>query len=235
MNIISDAKTHRGNKRKNNQDAILHDDHNGLWVVADGMGGYEAGEIASQTITQSLANLAATGQTDILNIKSILEDVNEQLFEQNQQLERVVGSTVVAALFDGKNCTCLWAGDSRIYLYRDNHLVQISIDHSYVEELIQRGELSRKDSAHHKNSNIITRAIGIEAALQFDYKQIELQPEDRLLLCSDGLYNEISATEIAAILKYSNSSNAAAKQLLNLALSRAAKDNISVIVAEVVL
>jgi serine/threonine protein phosphatase PrpC len=232
MHWTSHAESHTGNKRKNNQDAYYTHDKNGLWVIADGMGGYEAGEITSQTITQSLANLAQTGQanTDILTVTSILEDVNEQLVAQNTANNRIVGSTVAAAFMEQDTCTCLWAGDSRIYLFRDSNLVQLSLDHSYVEELIQNGEIDRADADKHSKSNVITRAIGVAESLTFDYKEIELLPGDRLLLCSDGLYGEISPSEIATILEFNPEPKKAVTQLLDLTLSREAKDNVNIII-----
>lgn len=233
MNWISHAVSHPGNKRTYNQDAYFCHDDNRLWAIADGMGGHEAGEIASQTIIQSLANLAQSGRenSNILNITSILEDVNQQLFHLNHTAERTAGSTIAVVQVENEQCTCLWAGDSRIYLFRDGQLQQLSLDHSYVQELINRGELSAVEAATHKQRNIITRAIGVSEQLQFDCKKIDLQANDKILLCSDGLYNEVGNEEIAAILQYSTLETAS-KILLDLCLSREANDNISFILVE---
>lgn len=234
MNWTSHAFTHPGNLRNANQDAYYCHDQHGLWVVADGMGGHEAGEIASQTIMQSLANLTQSGaaNTTLPNITSMLEDVNDQLFAQNTEHQRLVGSTIAMVQASNNECICLWAGDSRIYRLRHGQLEQVSVDHSYVQELINQGELSAEDAAHHKNKNVITRAIGVAAELHVDVKNIDVQVGDVLLLCSDGLYNEIEAAELAAILAFS-SAKKAAQQLLELCLSREAKDNVSFVIVEV--
>lgn len=230
MNWISHAVSHPGNKRKYNQDAYFCHDNNGLWAVADGMGGHEAGEVASQTIVQSLANLAQSGRenSNIRNITSILEDVNQQLFSQNSANERIAGSTVAIVRTTDNQCTCLWAGDSRIYLYRQGELQQLSSDHSVVQELINQGKLSIAEAATHKYRNVITRAIGVHQELAFDVKEINLQAHDKILICSDGLYNEIDNNEIAAILEYADLKHAS-KNLLDLCLSREAGDNVSFI------
>jgi serine/threonine protein phosphatase PrpC len=210
MNWTSHAISHPGNRRKYNQDAYFCHDKNGVWAIADGMGGHEAGEIASQTIVQSLANLTQSGahNSHILNITSILEDVNQQLYRQNSANERMVGSTIAMVQANQNNCTCLWAGDSRIYHYRDQHLQQLSVDHSYVQELINQGELSIADAESHAQRNVITRAIGVSENLDIEAKQFELQTNDLLLICSDGLYNEVAEAEIAAILEYSKPADA---------------------------
>lgn len=234
MNWKSHAVSHPGNKRKYNQDAYFCHDNNGLWAVADGMGGHEAGEVASQTIVQSLANLAQSGRENnsVPNITSILEDVNQQLFSQNSANERIAGSTVALVQTINNHCTCLWAGDSRIYLYREGELQQISSDHSYVQELINQGKISIDEAVTHKHRNVITRAIGVHEELSFDVKQLELQSNDILLICSDGLYNEIANNEIAAILEYADLKHAT-KNLLELCLSREAGDNVSFVLVGV--
>lgn len=234
MNIFSYAITHPGNKRQYNQDAYFCDDKNGLWAIADGMGGHDAGDIASQTIIQSIANLAQTGQMnlDILTITSILEDVNEQIFTQNVEHQRMMGSTIALVYAEDKNAICLWAGDSRVYLLRDNHLLQLSTDHSYIQELKNSGTYLDQATTNKKN-NIITRAIGASAELKCDYRELQLEADDKLLICSDGLYNEMSNEEIGAILQYSADIQTAGKNLLDVCLSREAKDNIGLIVLEV--
>lgn len=234
MNWRSHAITHPGNRRHYNQDAYFCHDQNGVWAVADGMGGHEAGEIASQTIVQSLANLTQSGlqNSHTLNITSILEDVNQQLYQQNSANDRMVGSTVAMVRADKEQCTCLWAGDSRIYLYRAQQLQQLSVDHSYVQELINQGQLTATDAQTHQQRNVITRAIGVNEQLDIESKQLKLLPHDILLLCSDGLYNEVADEEIAAILEYATPPTAM-KNLLDLCLSREAKDNISFVIVEV--
>ena len=233
MNWISYAVSHPGNVRTHNQDAYYCHDENGLWAIADGMGGHSAGDIASQTIIQALDNLSKGGasNTNIFTLTSILEDVNEQLVKQNIEHDRMTGSTIAVVFANDKNCTCLWAGDSRIYLYRNERLLQLSTDHSQLQELIAQGELTVEQAKEYKN-NVLTRAIGADADLKFDYKEFMLVANDKLLICSDGLYNEIDRAEIAAILEYTAASKVA-DELLKLCLARTAKDNISIILVDI--
>ena len=233
MNWTSYAVSHAGNIRTTNQDAYYRQDRLGLWAVADGMGGHAAGDVASQTIVQALDNLSNAGASNIniLTLTSILEDVNEQLVMQNIEHNRMTGSTIAAVFANDKNCTCLWAGDSRIYLYRQQHLLQLSTDHSQLQELITQGQLSVEEAKHYKN-NVLTRAIGADADLKFDYREFILEAGDKLLLCSDGLYNEIERSEIIAILEYTPAHEIANK-LLKLCLAREAKDNISIILINI--
>jgi serine/threonine protein phosphatase PrpC len=233
MNWISYAVSHAGNIRSNNQDAYYRHDQNGLWAIADGMGGHSAGDIASQTIIQSLDNLSKGGasNTNILTLTSILEDVNEQLVKQNIEHNRIAGSTIAVVFANDKNCTCLWAGDSRIYLYRNQRLLQLSTDHSQLQELITQGQITAEDAKHYKN-NVLTRAIGADADLKFDYKEFMLESYDKLLICSDGLYNELERSEISAILEYTPAAQAP-EALLKLCLARTAKDNITILLVDI--
>jgi serine/threonine protein phosphatase PrpC len=230
MNITSFALTHAGNKRQYNQDAYFCDDNNGIWAVADGMGGHESGDIASQTIIQSIANLTLGDRKniDILTINSILEDVNEQLYKQNQANQQIMGSTLALVFIEDTHAICLWAGDSRVYLLRQGHFIQVSTDHSYVQELKNKGTFLDSEASHKKN-NVITRAIGPNADLKFDFLELEIQANDKFLICSDGLYNEISKEEISAVIQYSDDLKIAGNNLLDLCLSREAKDNVSLV------
>lgn len=233
MNWTSYAISHAGNVRNNNQDAFYRNDENGLWAIADGMGGHSAGDIASQTIITALANLSKGGasNTNIFTLTSILEDVNEQLVAQNTEHDRMAGSTIAVVFANEKNCTCLWAGDTRIYLYRQQRLLQLSTDHSQLQELLAQGEITPEQAKHYKN-NVLTRAIGADANLKFDYKEFILEEGDKLLLCSDGLYNEIERAEIAAILEYTPTAQVTEK-LLQLCLARTAKDNITIVLVDI--
>lgn len=234
MNWTSYTFCHVGNHRTSNQDALFSNDNCGLWVVADGMGGHEAGEIASQTIVQTIANLSQSGSSNshLQNICSMLEDVNQQLFEQNQDNERTVGSTIALLQADQEHANFIWMGDSRIYLLREHTLQQLTTDHSYVQALINQGKLTADEAEQHQRKNIITRAIGVAAECEIEIGQQTLQAGDVFLLCSDGLYNEISQQELLAILDYSEPEQAI-NTLAELCLSREAKDNVSFILVEI--
>ena len=231
MNWKSYAVSDTGNKRAINQDAYFCHDNHGVWLVADGMGGHEDGEIASQTIVQSIANLCESGKDNIrtTNITSMLEDVNQQIHHQNIALNRTVGSTIAMVMMNEDSFSYLWAGDSRIYLYRDKSLEQITTDHSYIQELLKLNKIAQNDAKHHKQRNLITRAIGIDKTIELESGTHDLQTGDKLLICTDGLYSELSSQEIATILEH-DAPNAAAINLKKVCLSREASDNVSFII-----
>ncbi len=231
----SSARSDVGCVRKVNEDACLDSGKLGLWVVADGMGGHVAGDFASGSIVAALADIPASDSIDRL-----IDGVEERLLVVNRQLRdeaahrgcRVIGSTVAALLIRRRHCACLWAGDSRIYRLRDGRLEQLTHDHSLVQELIDRGKLSPEEAAGHPGANVITRAVGADDELCVDVARYDLEPGDRFLLCSDGLYREITDAEFAAHLA-SHEVEQASMSLLNLALKRGARDNVTLIVVQV--
>ncbi len=233
--ISSAQRTHRGYKRKHNEDSILTHENGSLFVVADGMGGHAAGDLASQSITAELSRLKlATEQHKAIDqIEAALLSVNQKihsgvLFDNDTA---VAGSTVVVAYIANDLCSCLWVGDSRLYIFRNNRLYQITRDHSLVQEMLDKGQLSVEEAKQHPKSNVITRAVGVDENLQIDINQFELQAGDKLLLCSDGLYNEITTEVIINSLKEDQADHIANK-LLGEVLLRDAADNISIIVIE---
>jgi len=230
----SGAKTDRGHVRKVNEDNFLELPEKGLWVVADGMGGYEAGDISSQAITDALKNLEQVPSplsAFVDDIESRLTEVNKDLHERTLKHSRVIGSTVVALLALEKHCIVMWAGDSRAYRYRADKLKQLTQDHSQIEELIEKGVLSPKEIEHYP-SNVITRAVGAKAELILDLDINTMQKGDIFLLCSDGLYREISEKEMSKHLSQipKKSCQEIAEALVNLVLEGQAKDNITAIV-----
>jgi len=224
--------THVGNVRSVNEDSILELPHAGLWVVADGMGGYQAGDVASQLIVGRLKQLEADS-----SIESAVEYVQDQLFESNQQLVDYanqtnsgspVGSTVVLLLVRGTTAAFLWVGDSRIYRLRNGSLQQMTRDHSAVEEWVEKGLLSRSEAENHPSANVITRAVGSPEQLEIDTVYESLQDDDMYLLCSDGLNKEISDIEIMTIMSKGDITEAC-ETLVGTSLQRQGKDNVSVI------
>lgn len=225
---LSYGKTDKGNFRPYNQDAFLDRPDLGLWVVADGMGGHQAGDVASRMIIHEMNKLtlrdeiyACIGQS-----QSSLQHVNQTLRQFSAELfnNQTVGSTVIALLAKGNHFAYLWAGDSRLYRLRDKKLEQLSVDHSDGED----------DSllVPMKKSHVITRAVGAFNELELDCGTIEGRSGDKFLLCSDGLDNEVYFHEIEQVLTnnyYQNSVEA----LVALTLSRKAKDNVTVLVVEV--
>jgi serine/threonine protein phosphatase PrpC len=227
--------THAGKIRTINQDALMVKPDTGLWVVADGMGGHDAGDFASHAIIDSLNQITPQQRLSqfIDEVEDRLIDVNQALIDEAavRQEPTTIGSTVVALLVVKNYSACVWAGDSRAYLLRDGQIQLISQDHSQVEELIEQGLLLREDAEYHPAANVITRAVGAAEQLFVDVDLLELQDNDRILLCSDGLLKEVSQPEIAENMQ-TGSCQEVCNDLLELALERGARDNVTVIVID---
>lgn len=222
-----------GTVRKINEDAIVLRSDAGLWAIADGMGGHEAGDVASNMVVKSLEALNLSGQLDeaVNAVKECILDVNQRIMEYAEiMLEgRTFGTTVVSFIIKGQRGVCLWAGDSRLYRYRHNQLEALSRDHSRVAELLKKGVLDSESAATHPDSNVITRAVGVSQELDLDVNVFPVQMGDTFLLCSDGLYNSVTEENIQHHLDC-NSSQEAVQGLMAAALNNRANDNVSVIV-----
>jgi len=222
------AKTDKGNRRHYNQDAFLNRPDLGLWVVADGMGGHQAGDVASRMIIHQLNKLRLTNEIypSINLVQQCLQQVNKTLrqFGENLFGGQTVGSTVIALLANANHFTYLWAGDSRLYRLRNHKLKQLSKDHSEDNEanLLLAG----------KKNHAITRAVGAFEKLKLDCGVVETRSGDKFLLCSDGLDNEVVFYEIEQILN-NNDYQTCVDALIALTLSREARDNVTVLVVEV--
>ncbi len=231
---ISAHRTSTGRVRQINEDACLDWPEQGIWVVADGMGGHTAGDFASRLIVDSLKgmdNPDSLGRM-VAEVKGSLLQVNRSLRREGRRRgDKIIGSTIVALLARGRACAYLWAGDSRIYLYRRGALRQLSRDHSQVEELVEQGILSTREAENNPIANYITRAVGADDGLEVDTEILEPMPNDLFLLCSDGLNKEIGDEEIAGLLgRYPL--NQAIDELMNLALERGARDNVTLILVK---
>jgi len=227
---VSSAITDRGNVRQVNEDSILDRPQSGLWVVADGMGGHEAGDVASGAIVAGLSQIGDIEQPGefVDAIEDRLIDVNGKLFAASSSKGKVMGSTVAVLLALPGHCLCMWAGDSRVYRLRNFVLEEMTTDHSEVEELIAEGSLAREDADGYPGENVITRAVGGEEELFLEVKLFELAHRDRYLICSDGLYREIKFEEICELLSDGGIA-AACQRLINCAKARRCSDNVSVI------
>lgn len=231
----SAARTDTGKVRTRNEDAILNLPERGLWAVADGMGGHHNGALASRLIVESLAELPCEGTLEdrMKQLRHCLHQLNLRLGRDltliRDKPDPIVGSTVVALLIVGDRAACVWAGDSRCYLWRHKHLYQLSRDHSLAQQMIDERQLTAQQAARHPSGHALTRAIGANEELVLDILQFELLPGDRLLLCSDGLYRSHSADSLGAALDFCTPMQAVSR-LFSHALSGPARDNLSAVV-----
>jgi serine/threonine protein phosphatase PrpC len=224
------VRTHVGCRRRMNEDAVLSRPELGVWAVADGMGGHEAGDVASALVVERLAALApglALPQRTAAAGRA-LEGVNDALM-QLAGGRRTIGSTVVAVLADEGAFACLWAGDSRVYRVRGGALQRLTRDHSLVQELVDLGEIRAEEAEGHPNANVITRAVGVGETLKLDLVEGDVRPGDVFLLASDGLTRLVSDEELTLGLQ-AEPLEAVADQFLDTCLERGAPDNVSLVI-----
>lgn len=233
---ISAQATDVGAKRKINEDNLLSRPDMGLWVVADGMGGHAAGDVASQSVVNTLAQLKAS--SDLADFVDAIEDklllVNHQLRKHGQEAlgGRTLGTTVVSLFFTDTMGACVWAGDSRAYLFRNGELTRISHDHSAVQEMIDAGMITQEQATYHPHRNVITRAVGGSENLYPEVRVFTVKADDWYILCSDGFYNELTEDMIAKHL-VQETPEQSIRILMEKALAKGALDNVTLIVVRV--
>ena len=231
----SAAHTDPGKVRARNEDAFLNCPERGLWAVADGMGGHQAGDLASRLVVDSLLALPAAGDyaERLAQLRQCLHWLNRRLNQEltvtPQRRDTTMGSTVVALLMHDNRLACVWAGDSRCYLWRDNRLYQLSRDHSLLEHLVAQQHMSLEQACQHPSAQALTQAIGAKAQLELDVLELSPRPGDVFLLCSDGLYQELSSEAVGQALSLATP-QAAVKQLVESALRGPAHDNLTAVV-----
>lgn len=235
MAFQSFAITDQGKVRKHNEDAYLTLSKQGVWVVADGAGGHEKGEVASELIVKKLATFQKKKTlSDSVNwIIKQLRAVNTTLIAMREQLAKgsIIGSTVCVLLFFEGRFVCIWSGDSRIYLYRDHQLFLLTQDHNRMEEFFKAG-FDVAELVNYPMAAQLTKAVGATDQLGMDVQLYEHLAEDVFLLCSDGLTGELTAEQIACIISENNSVDSMAKNLIDSVLNGTAKDNVTVIVVK---
>lgn len=230
------AATDKGRVRPANEDALLTVD--GLFVVADGMGGHRAGEVASHLAIETVQEEFSAAGTDVL--VEAVERANDMLIERSSADEELagMGTTLCAmALVDADGADAIAVvnvGDSRLYLLSDGTLTQITEDHSLVATLERQGQLTPAEAAVHPQRNILTRALGIDERVMVDSWEIPPVVGDRYLLCSDGLFNEVDDNRVAATLRRLADPGEAARELVRLANASGGRDNITCVVVDVV-
>lgn len=227
----SASSSHAGMVRQKNEDCCLNEAERGLWAVADGMGGHAFGEFASGMVVDALDDLAAPDSLAayVAAARAQLQSVNSELREEAASRDvMVIGSTVVVLLVYERRCAYLWAGDSRLYLYRGGQLRQLTRDHSQAEEYRTRG-FRPQGSMRRVPRNTITRAVGAADTLELDEETIDVLGGDMFLLCSDGLSNEVDEQQMCNAL-LAGDCLYAAETLIDLALEHGGRDNVTVVV-----
>jgi serine/threonine-protein phosphatase Stp1 len=231
------SRTHVGLRRKVNEDSVMVRTDHGMWAVADGMGGHEAGDVASQKVAEALASLPDGRDLDDVTDTAVsaLDDVNAELIRlaRSDHRPRTIGSTVVGLAIRDGQYRCFWAGDSRAYRVRGNAIERLTRDHSLVQGLIDAGMLSREEAKDHPDANVITRAVGASETLDVEITAGDAQPGDQFLLASDGLTRLVEDEELASIIS-SWPAGEAADTLIDAVLARGAPDNVSLILTRVV-
>jgi len=230
----SSAVTHTGFVRKHNEDAILDHREQGLWLVADGMGGHWGGDQASQTIVDAMVDFSRQQDLsdNVADLELRLKEANRTCMRTGSQAgkKRVMGSTAAVLFAHDPFCFFIWVGDSRVYRRRGTETRRMTHDHSLVQEMVDEGKITADEAESHPSGNVITRAVGVGHQLKIDLEFATTEPGDTFLLCSDGLYRHVSDAEIGEHLRLPNIHDATSR-LLALALSRGGSDNISIVVA----
>ncbi|UYZ84358.1 serine/threonine-protein phosphatase [Entomomonas sp. E2T0] len=236
MLLRSAARTDQGKVREKNEDAFINYPDRKIWAVADGMGGHDNGEIASRMVVEALADLELAQDFDerVKQITRSLRFVNKQLTQQDKtvvkgQLPPIMGTTVVALLIEDYRMACIWAGDSRCYLFRKGNIYQVTKDHAVWQELMDEQQLSMQEAQQQKGSFALTRAIGADEELSLGIVEMEITEGDRFLLCSDGIYQYVSYDQLYQAMSKA-SPNLAIEQLFHDVLATEAKDNLTAII-----
>lgn len=232
--IDSAAASHEGRVRKNNEDMFCERPRDGLWAVADGMGGHEHGEWASAAIADALSTVAIPQDFDEAceAIADAIHGANRRIWRQAEQRGQQMGSTIVALFIRDRRFAILWVGDSRAYLVRDSLIHQLSRDHTQVQEMLDRGLLNEADAQNHPMGHVLARAVGVRDDVEVDVIQDEIEPGDIFLLCSDGLTGKVEDFEIGEVLNL-NEPAPAARKLVDMTLDRGAPDNVTIITVAV--
>jgi serine/threonine protein phosphatase PrpC len=226
VKFVVGARTDVGRVREGNEDAFMANEP--LFAVADGMGGHQGGEVASNMALEKLKS-AAGGAAALIQA---VQDANRAVFQKASEDPALsgMGTTLTAFLVEGDSLRLAHVGDSRAYLLRDGKLQRITKDHTVVERLVDEGRLTPQEAELHPQRSILTRAIGVEGDVQVDQGSIDTQVGDRLLLCSDGLTGMVSEDDIRRILEGQSDPQAAADALVEAANEGGGQDNITAVV-----
>ncbi len=244
MNYIFYAQTDPGRARENNEDSVTFDDVTRLAVLADGMGGYNAGEIASGMATAfikselsrwlSEASPQVSARETRRAIEICVDNANFSIFNASASTPQYagMGTTLVVGVFQGSRLMLAHVGDSRCYRFRGNVLLQLTKDHSLLQEQIDAGLLTPEQAALSPNKNLVTRALGIEESVMPELNEYPVEPGDIYLMCSDGLSDMVEDARIAAVLKKGTSLELIANELIGVANKNGGRDNIAVLLTQ---
>jgi len=230
------AVSDKGKKRSANEDNFFIKEELKFFMVADGMGGHAAGEVASQTAVDSAADFNFDLAAPLESLSSLTYQINQEIISKSQQNHEYsgMGTTFAAVLVESDTLYYVNLGDSRIYLYnkKEQNLRKISKDHSLVADLLRQGKISAEEAFNHPKKNIVTQALGLDNDLDLDEGQLKLSSDDYLLLCTDGLTDMIRKNKIEEVFNENDQPDIIAERLLQEALKSGGFDNITLIVAD---
>jgi protein phosphatase len=239
MILRAAARSDVGMRRRGNEDrfALVHE--HGLHLVADGMGGHTAGQVASQLAAEAAARaitaLEGASATPSEKLRMVVTAANRAIYlaAQRQPEYAGMGTTIVAVLAAGERCALAHVGDSRAYLVRRGRIRQLTDDHSIVGELLRRHEISADAAREHPHRHVLTRALGVRETVEPDLAELTPAPGDVFVLCSDGLTNHVEDSELAKFVDETSDLQEACEDLVDLANGRGGEDNITVVLARV--
>jgi len=233
FDVESCGQSHVGLMRELNEDRYLVKSESGVFVVADGMGGHDAGEVASTSIVEHLKSIGIPSSAP--DLRARFEDrvilANREIRELSTRNGATIGSTLAALLAFERQYACMWAGDSRIYMFSNGKLSQLSRDHTEMQDLLDRGLLTREEAVAWPRRNVVTRAIGAVDEPDLDIAHGQIHPGDKFLICSDGLTAHVADEEIGSVLA-EKSPEEGCSSLIELALSRGGSDNVTVVIVQ---
>jgi protein phosphatase len=231
-----------GKKRTVNEDAALSMDDAGFYMIADGVGGPNSGEIASNLAVELMKECVLSNRPDQLEESELtgffsrcLQNVNDEIYDKAMSVKENTGMATTAVMMLLRNNKAFIAniGDSRAYVLRDGNLHKITEDHTYVNELLRHGHINKEEAEDHPKKHMITRALGSGDKISPDFYQLEVFQGDRILLCTDGLYNEVNEEEISNLVVSKKDLNELVKSLIETACHNGGKDNITVNCVEI--
>lgn len=237
LSIKSAGNTHQGSVREHNEDALIVDPRWGLYAVLDGMGGASSGDVAANK-ARDVIHEYVRARRSAMQPRALLEaainaaSAAVHAEAQRRKDRRGMGTTVVACVIDGRRATVAHVGDSRAYLLRDGHLHRLTADHTIVAELVARGAIAPDEADRHAYKNVLSRNLGAKPTAAVDVSEVELQPGDRLMLCSDGLYGYAPADAVHHLVASTDPPDEVVRDLIEAALRGGGGDNVTAIVIE---